>query len=327
MCKCLFLHYVFFLLIYVLKNVGHLESLYHWAMLIAFGSEKSVSKCGIEVFDGGNSMHVRYNNDVHPMDVVFDRVNERHMKERRDWRGLDSLPVSDQVKAAVALIVAAQAGYTAAFVPLSTLMSTGIGLVPLLNDLQDTNYAGKKSRHILAHICGYIPLPVDLSISLPAFPDCAEVKSLTCLSPKFQQGIIIDSGALLFYPLPLLYRLSQVLRQSAGLVSPSSAEMTTQLGIASSSFNKNKNSAKKKLYSHGVGTGAAVNEDIFYQKKVEGYDLPLSDSVFSWNTHFSKTSKNDQSHLNLVTKLTSGLLLLAALDDHPDAIIALQKRC
>jgi hypothetical protein len=27
-----------------------------------------------------------------------------------------------------------------------------------------------------------------------------------------------------------------------------------------------------------------------------------------------------------VSKLSSGLLLLAALDDHPDAIIALQKR-
>lgn len=277
-------------------------------MLIAFGSEKSVSKCGIETFDG-TSMHVRYNSDVHPLDIVFDRVNEHHMKERRDWSDLESVSVSDQVKASVALIVAAQAGYTAAFVPLSTLLSTGIGLVPLLNDLEGVSFAGKKSRHILAHIFRYVPLPVDLSVSLPESSACDDVKAARCLSEHFQQGIIIDSNALLFFPLPLLYRLSHTLRLSAGLITTSSSVVAKQLGYLPQ---QNSHQMKKR------------NE--FYQKEVEGYDLPLSDSVFSWKTHFSKSSKNDQNHLNLITKLTTGLLLLAALDDHPDAIIALQKR-
>ena len=283
-------------------------------MLIAFGSEKSVSNCGIETFDG-SSMHVRYNNDVHPIDVVFDRLNERRMNERREWRDLENVLVSDQVKAAVALVVAAQAGYTAALVPLSTLLSTGIGLVPLLNDLQGTNFAGKKSRHILAYIFRYVPLPINLAISVPEAPSCDEVKSISCLPANFQHGVIIDSISLLFFPLPLLYRLSDVLRQSAGLTSPLPATRRAQLDIA-----PQEDSPQTRRH------GAAKKEDLFYQKKVEGYDLPLSDSVFSWKTQFSKTSKNDQSHLNLITKLTSGLLLLAALDDHSDAIIALQKR-
>jgi hypothetical protein len=283
-------------------------------MLIAFGSEKSVSKCGIEAFDG-RAMHVRYNNDVHPMDLVFDRDNERRMKEGGEWDDLEKLPVADQVKAAVALIVAAQAGFSAALVPLSTLLSTGIGLVPLLNNLQGTNYAGKKSRHILAHVVRFVPLPVSLSLVFSEAPDCGDVKSLDCLPATFQEGVIIDSNSLLFFPLPLVFRLSHVVRQSSGLI-PTPALGRKQLS-------RGPGQSLKKIINHG-----ASKKEEYYPggKHTEGYDIPLSDSVFSWKTHFSATPKNDQSHLNLITKLTSGLLMLAALDDHPDAIIALQKR-
>jgi hypothetical protein len=73
-------------------------------------------------------------------------------------------------------------------------------------------------------------------------------------------------------------------------------------------------------------SSAGKSYDSKSSKSVDGYDLPIGDSVFSWNTQFTKTNRDDVSHLNLVSKLSSGLLLLAALDDHPDAIIALQKR-
>jgi hypothetical protein len=287
-------------------------------MLIGFGSEKSVSKCGIESFgsggSGGDGSSVRYNNDVHPMDVVFDK--DKEWRTRGDWQSdvYQKLPVGDQVKAAVALLVAAQAGYSAALVPLSTLLSTGIGLVPLMNDLQANTHAGKTSRHILAHILQYIPLPINLALATPDTGDsCDATRSFDCQPASFREGVIIDSKSLLFFPLPLVFRMSRLLRQSSGLSSAASSEpplSQKQIGFES----------HKQHYSD------EGNKKVFHRKHLEGYDLPLSDSVFSWKSHFSKPDKHHRSNMNLITKLTSGLLLLAALDDHPDAIIALQKR-
>jgi hypothetical protein len=276
-------------------------------MLIAFGSEKSVSTCGVETFDVA-STNVRYSNDVHPPDVVFDRINERVMKERGDWKEIKLLEVADQVKAAVALIVAAQAGHTASLVPLSTLLSTGVGLVPLLNDLQTVGYTGKKSRHILAHIFQYVPLPIKLAVSVTTMQDCNVELSMENNPVQCLQGIVVDSVGNLFYPLPLVFRLSAVIRHSAGLISKRAVDPNSNIVM------KHKDSSAGKSY------------DSKSSKSVDGYDMPIGDSVFSWNTQFTKTNRDDMSHLNLVSKLSSGLLLLAALDDHPDAIIALQKR-
>lgn len=296
-------------------------------MLIAFGAEKSMSKCGIESFEAG-STNVRYSNDIHPLDLVFDKANERRLRESGAWAGLAGLEVADQVKAAVALTVAAQAGYSAALVPLSTLLSTGVGLAPLLNDLHGTGMAGKRSRHILAHIVAHVPMPVNISFGLTQGgrgpQDCEEVRAVSCLPYQCREGVIVDSRAELFFPLPLLFRMSRVLRQSAGL------ETTTNSGLLGGT-------SSYKQVTHGVSNGEGGDgekavrrngwiRDVFQHSQVEGYDLPLGDSVFSWNTHFSEPNQNDNSHLNLITKLASGLLLFAALDGHPDAIIALQKR-
>ena len=241
---------------------------------------------------------MKYNNDVYPMDIVYDRQNEKDMKDRGEWTDIYALPVADQVKSAVALILAAQAGYTAALVPLSTLLSSGIGVVPLLNNIQGVSYSGKKSRHILAHIFRFVPIPVNLSIKVTELPQCSEIQSVTCLPARFREGLIVDTNALLFVELPLIYRLSEVLRRSSGLFS------TSNFGTEGPAYN--------------------TALDAAHSMSIEGYEIPMGDSVFSWASHFSDKPHGDVG--KTITKLVTGLLLLAAVDDHPDAVIALQKR-
>lgn len=246
-------------------------------MLTAFGSEHSVSKCGVEQLDNSNS-DVLYSSDVYPVDSVLDDDSEEELSEV-----LLGSPAPASVKGALALVLAAQEGLTQALVPLTTLLSTGVGLSPLLNDLE--GQGGRRGRHILANVLKHVPLPLTAASPLSFSPS-----EHSGLSVAQLEGVVVGREEPLVLPLPLVFRLSRILRESAGLAVDSPgcrASLASRRG-------------------HELSPAG-------------GLDIPLSDSVFGWNS--------PSRHSKVITQLASGLLLLAALDDHADAVNALQKRC
>jgi hypothetical protein len=134
-------------------TLGHIESLFHWSMLLLFGSETSKSNCGIQEFFG--SSKIKHN------DAVL-QYEEFSGSQNCKLENVDNIKVSDQVIAAFALITALDNGYMAASLPLSTLIGTGIGVLPLLygydnNTLHDC-YRYRMTEYIVQHT----PLPVRL---------------------------------------------------------------------------------------------------------------------------------------------------------------------
>ena len=118
--------------------LGHIVSLYKWSMLIGFGSEVASHNCGIE--------------DFTPMEQMYHQIDYLHQEED-NCSGYSFPTISDQIKAAFGLILATQHGYSEAFIPLSTLVSSSIGLGILSLDLT-TPYG----RCLIQNIIQYIPI-------------------------------------------------------------------------------------------------------------------------------------------------------------------------
>lgn len=92
--------------------LGHIASLYRWSMLIGFGSEFASHNCGIE--------------DFSPIDQHYHQIISFEQEEICSEYNFPE--ISDQIKAAIGLVIAAQQGYSEAYIPLSTLISSSIGL-------------------------------------------------------------------------------------------------------------------------------------------------------------------------------------------------------
>lgn len=117
---------------------GHVESLYKWSMLIGFGSEMPTNPCGIE--DYGH-LTQQYHRAV-------------YTEHENECLHITSDMISDQVKATLGLVVAAQLGYSAAYIPLSTLFSSSIGLGIFALDFRSRN-----GRCVLKRALEFIPFP------------------------------------------------------------------------------------------------------------------------------------------------------------------------
>jgi hypothetical protein len=118
--------------------LGHIESLYKWSMLIGFGSEIPSNTCGIEEF-------LSFPQQYHQ--VVF-------TKEEKECSYLSDEMISDQVKAVVGLMIAAQAGHSSAYIPLSTFISSSIGL-----GIFSLDFRSSHGQCVLKKIVQSIPLP------------------------------------------------------------------------------------------------------------------------------------------------------------------------
>jgi hypothetical protein len=120
--------------------LGHIESLYKWSLLIGFGSEISSNPCGIE--EEFSSFPQQYHQ------VVYSE------EEKEGCSYLSEEIVSDQVKAVVGLMIAAQYGHSAAYIPLSTSISSSVGLA-----LFSLDFRSSHGRCVLKKIVEFVPLP------------------------------------------------------------------------------------------------------------------------------------------------------------------------
>ena len=122
--------------------LGHIESLYKWSMLIGFGSEIPSNPCGIEEF-------ISFSQQYHQV---------LYSEEEEGCSYISEGIISDQVKAVVGLMIAADFGHSEAYIPLSTFISSGIGLGIFSLDFESSH-----GRCILKKIVESVPLPPSAS--------------------------------------------------------------------------------------------------------------------------------------------------------------------
>jgi hypothetical protein len=118
--------------------LGHVESLYKWSMLLGFGSEIPANTCGIEEFTPSVQQYHR---------VVYSLGEDQCSHITIDM-------ISDQIKAVVGLMGAVQLGHSGAFIPLSTFLTSSIGM-----GIFSLNFKSPYGRCLLKKLVEYVPFP------------------------------------------------------------------------------------------------------------------------------------------------------------------------
>jgi len=186
------------------SSLGHIESLYKWSMLIGFGSEVSQSSCGIEEFS--------------PRDQKYHTATAFSDPDELNCGPIDEAFLSDQVKCAIGLLLAAQNGHSQAFVPLSTMVSTAVGLGPLGMDM-----SSPAGRCFLQRIVELIPAPVEKHVY--------NEQGIT-------RGVRVDGNY--WVDVNFVFRLSEFMRTSLGVVQNSTSVAPlpySQMGLTNRDHN------------------------------------------------------------------------------------------
>lgn len=118
------------------SELGHIESLYRWSMINLFGSESAKSNCGIQPYQAQpyerkGTIRVLLDsesgiNENSEELVSYDAID----KEIEEF--VSEITISDTIKGALGLLMALDNGHKAAIMPLTSLLSSSIGVLPIL---------------------------------------------------------------------------------------------------------------------------------------------------------------------------------------------------